>query len=105
MIDARFNRMIAAGAIYECKRILESGDWNPNLPSSKVIGASDLMSYIKNKKNLEMAIVDAKTRTHQFAKKQRTWLRINMKGWQKILIDKKSFDFDKQIDDLNIIIN
>ena len=104
MIDDRFDRMIAAGAIYECQRIIQARAWNPNFPSSKVIGASDLMSYIKNEKTLNMAIEDAKIKTHQFAKKQRTWLRMNMKSWQKIFVDKKCFDFDKQINDLNLSI-
>lgn len=86
IIDLRFDRMIASGAIYECQRVLREGIWDHTLPSSKVIGAKELILYLQNLKSLEQAILEAKIKTHQFAKRQRTWFRKNTKDWKIIEI-------------------
>ncbi|MFL2801681.1 MAG: hypothetical protein ACJ0DD_02830 [Paracoccaceae bacterium] len=84
----RFDKMLASGAIYECQRVLKEGIWDETLPSSKIIGVSELILYLQNLKSLEDAILDAKIKTHQYAKRQRTWFRKNMKNWKKIEITK-----------------
>ena len=88
IIDLRFDKMLASGAIYECQRVLKEGIWDETLPSSKIIGVSELILYLQNLKSLEDAILDAKIKTHQYAKRQRTWFRKNMKNWKKIEITK-----------------
>ena len=86
LIDLRFDKMIASGAIYECQKVLNEGVWDHTLPSSKIIGAKELILYLQNLKSLEEAILEAKIKTHQYAKRQRTWFRKNMKDWQSIEI-------------------
>ena len=94
-IDLRFDKMLASGAIYECQRVLNEGFWDQDLPSSKIIGATELILYLKNLKSLKDAIFESKTKTHQYAKRQRTWFRKNMKDWNKIEITKNTiFDND-----------
>ena len=100
MIDLRFDKMIASGAIYECQRVLNEGIWDYTLPSSKIIGAHELILYLKNLKSLEDAILESKIKTHQFAKRQRTWFRKNMKDWKTIEIT-NSTTFDNSM--LNLI--
>ncbi len=93
MIDLRFDKMLASGAIYECQKVLNEGLWDYSLPSSKIIGAQELVLYLQNLKSLEDAILEAKIKTHQFAKRQRTWFRKNMKDWKTIEItNTTSFD-------------
>ena len=86
LIDLRFDKMIASGAIYECQKVLNEGVWDHTLPSSKIIGAKELILYLQNLKSLKEAILEAKIKTHQYAKRQRTWFRKNMKDWQSIEI-------------------
>ena len=86
MIDLRFDKMLASGAIYECQRVLNEGIWDNTLPSSKIIGAEELILYLQNLKSLEDAILEAKIKTHQYAKRQRTWFRKNMNDWKRIEI-------------------
>ena len=100
MIDFRFDKMIAAGAIYECQKVLNEGIWDYTLPSSKIIGAQELILYLQNLKSLEDAILEAKIKTHQFAKRQRTWLRKNMKDWKTIKITNRT-PFDNSM--LNLL--
>ena len=100
MIDFRFDKMLASGAIYECQRVLNEGFWDYTLPSSKIIGAQELVLYLQNLKSLEDAILEAKIKTHQFAKRQRTWFRKNMKDWKTIEITNTT-TFDNSL--LNLI--
>ena len=100
IIDLRFDKMIASGAIYECQRVLDEGFWDYTMPSSKIIGAQELVLYLQNLKSLKDAILEAKIKTHQFAKRQRTWFRKNMKNWKTIEIT-NSTTFDKSL--LNLI--
>ena len=86
LIDLRFDKMIASGAIYECQKVLNEGVWDHTLPSSKIIGAKELILYLQNLKSLKEAILEAKIKTHQYAKRQRTWFRKNMKDWHSIEI-------------------
>ncbi len=99
-LDLRFDKMIASGAIYECQRVFNEGIWDYTLPSSKVIGAQEIILYLQNLKSLEDAILEAKIKTHQFAKRQRTWFRKNMKDWKTIKIT-NSTTFDNSL--LNLI--
>ena len=99
IIDLRFDKMLASGAIYECQRVLNEGYWDYSMPSSKIIGAQELVSYLQNLKSLEDAILEAKIKTHQFAKRQRTWFRKNMKDWKTIEITNTT-TFDNSFLDL-----
>lgn len=78
-IKARFEIMIKTGAIEEVEAQLP---FMPNLPANKAIGAREIASYL----NGEISLEDAKTQgallTRQYAKRQRSWFRSNMKDWE-----------------------
>ena len=99
IIDLRSDKMLASGAIYECQRVLNEGYWDYSMPSSKIIGAQELVLYLQNLKSLEDAILEAKIKTHQFAKRQRTWFRKNMKDWKTIEITNTT-NFDNSFTNL-----
>jgi tRNA dimethylallyltransferase len=80
-IDARFDQMIAAGALDEARLALP--DWNPTLPASRAIGAAELIAHLRGEMTLADAITAAKIATHQYAKRQRTWFRSRMSAWQE----------------------
>jgi tRNA dimethylallyltransferase len=78
-IERRFDGMIAKGAVEEARRM--EADWDPTRPSSKAIGAVELIRVIRGEMPMEEAIATAKLRTRQYAKRQRTWFRARMSGW------------------------
>ncbi len=85
-IDARFDDMVNAGAMEECRAVLP--DWQPALPASRALGAREFMAVLRGEKALEDAIAEAKIATHQYAKRQRTWFRSNMCGWHQVESEK-----------------
>lgn len=83
-IERRFDSMLANGALEEARRNLEG--WNPALPSARAIGAAELVAHLRGELSLEKARSAAKIATRQYAKRQRTWFRARMRGWQAILL-------------------
>ena len=81
-IDARFDHMIANGALDEARAALQ--DWEPNQPSAKAIGAPELVAHLRGDIPLSEAIARAKLASRQYAKRQRTWFRSRMKDWRPL---------------------
>lgn len=81
-IARRFDLMLEQGALEEAEANLP--DWDPALPSSKAIGAPELIAYLKGETTLDEARELATISTRQYAKRQRTWFRSRMKDWQKV---------------------
>lgn len=81
-IAKRFSMMLDLGALDEARENLE--DWTPSLPSSKAIGAPELIAYLKGETTLEEARELSTIATRQYAKRQRSWFRGRMKDWKHI---------------------
>ena len=79
-IDARFDAMIAAGALEEVRALLALG-LDPGLPAMRAHGVRELAAYLGGTCSLEEAIAKAKTETRRYAKRQMTWLRRFMQDW------------------------
>ena len=86
-IKMRFVEMVKMGALDEARKNLDM--WNQDIIASKAIGASELISYLKNEISLDEAITNASIATRQYAKRQRTWIKARMKQWDDVteLID------------------
>ncbi|NIY81201.1 tRNA (adenosine(37)-N6)-dimethylallyltransferase MiaA [Celeribacter sp. HF31] len=81
-IARRFEIMVAKGALEEAEANLAT--WDPAAPSSKAIGAPELIAHLQGKLSLEEAKEAATIATRQYAKRQRTWFRARMKAYHKI---------------------
>jgi tRNA dimethylallyltransferase len=81
--DARFDRMIAEGAIEEA-RALAALNLDPTLPAMRAIGVRPLLSAARGEATLEAAVEAAKLETRQYIKRQETWLRRHMITWKNI---------------------
>ena len=81
-IDQRFEAMVEGGAVEEVRNNL--ADWNPALPSSKAIGAAELVDHLCGKRSLSDATAAGKTATRRYAKRQRTWFRSRMRRWRRL---------------------
>ncbi len=84
-IEARFDHMIANGAIEECRAFLAAG-LASTTQSAKALGAADIFDYLLGRISLEQARVNAIVASRQYAKRQRTWFRAKMTGWRRILV-------------------
>lgn len=81
--DSRFHTMMQQGALDEV-RSLSSLNLDSSLPAMRALGVAPLMQLTAGKISLETAIEAATLETRQYAKRQLTWLRSNMKSWKPI---------------------
>jgi tRNA dimethylallyltransferase len=83
LIDARFDAMVAAGALEEVQALLGRG-FSSELPIMRALGVAPLAAHISGTLGLAEAVAAAKTDTRKYAKRQLTWLRRNMIAWTTI---------------------
>ena len=81
-IDARFDRMIAEGALAEAQRLFDRR-LSPDLPVMKAVGAAELMANLRGAFSLEEAIDLARQNSRRFAKRQLTWFRNQARLWPR----------------------
>jgi tRNA dimethylallyltransferase len=81
--DARFDRMVASGALDEA-RALDVLGLDPTLPAMRAIGVRPLLAVIRGEQGLETAVEAAKLETRQYIKRQETWLKRHMIAWKAL---------------------
>jgi tRNA dimethylallyltransferase len=79
-IDARFDAMLAAGALDEV-RALEARGLDPLLPAMKAHGVPWLRRHLRGEITIKEAAEGAKADTRRYTKRQLTWFRHQMPGW------------------------
>jgi tRNA dimethylallyltransferase len=82
-IDARFDAMLAAGALDEV-RALDARRLDPLLPVMKAHGVPWLRRHLRGEISLEEAAEGGKRDTHRYTKRQMTWFRHQMPGWTAV---------------------
>lgn len=82
VIDARFDAMLAAGAIDEA-RALQARKLDPMLPVMKAVGVAELLQHLGGAFSLDEAVRRAKQSSRRFAKRQMTWFRNQTPDWQR----------------------
>ncbi len=73
-IDARFDAMLAAGALDEVAQ-LGARNLDPLLPAMKAHGVPALLSHLRGEVSLEEAAEIGRADTRHYAKRQFTWFR------------------------------
>jgi len=81
--DARFQQMIAAGALEEVAA-LTARDLSPALPAMKAVGLPELAAHLRGEMPLDEAMAAAQRETRRYAKRQTTWMRGQMADWPRI---------------------
>ncbi|WP_207208082.1 tRNA (adenosine(37)-N6)-dimethylallyltransferase MiaA [Salipiger sp. IMCC34102] len=81
-IAARFDAMLDNGALEEARAM--HPHWSPDHPSSKAIGAAELIAHLDGRMPLHAARDAAIVATRQYAKRQRTWFRKRMADWHAV---------------------
>ena len=81
-IDARFDAMLAAGALDEVAA-LAARRLDPLLPAMKAHGVPWLIRYLVGEMSREAAAAAAKLDTRHYAKRQFTWFRHQLADWPR----------------------
>ena len=93
-IARRFDLMMDQGALEEARAQLPF--WEaarppahppahpPALPSTRAIGAPELIAHLRGEVTLDQAVAAAKLASRQYAKRQRTWFRSRMGDWETV---------------------
>ena len=80
-VDARFEAMVAAGAIEEVQA-LAARHLDPDLPAMKAHGVPWLIRHLKGELTLAEAIEGSQRDTRQYTKRQATWFRNQLPDFQ-----------------------
>lgn len=87
-IDARFDAMMAAGALEEARAIGALGI-DAAMPAMKAIGVRELLAVDSGETSLDEAVERTKIATRQYAKRQSTWFRNQLdSAWRRIDLSK-----------------
>ena len=84
------------GAVTEVKKIKNMKIPNTN-SSNKIIGINAIKDLLEKKRNKQQTIDLIVIKTRQYAKRQATWARGQMKDWKSIPIPDKNFSLKKII--------
>ncbi len=82
-IDARFDMMIAGGALDEVAR-LAARELDPALPVMRAHGVPALIAHLRGTLSLDEAVARGKADTRAYAKRQFTWFRNVLPDWRWI---------------------
>jgi tRNA dimethylallyltransferase len=82
-IDRRFEQMIAQGALDEVAALRERR-LDPLLPVMRAHGVPGLIAHLDGEIGLDEAIARGQADTRAYAKRQVTWFRHQMAGWQAV---------------------
>jgi tRNA dimethylallyltransferase len=73
-IDARIEKMLAAGLVEEVRGLLAQG-FSPDLPSLSAIGYREIVQHLQGDFPLEEAVRLIKRNTRQFVRRQANWFK------------------------------
>ncbi|XHC20079.1 tRNA (adenosine(37)-N6)-dimethylallyltransferase MiaA [Oceanicaulis alexandrii] len=82
-IEARFDQMVAHGALEEARAIAERR-LSPDLPAMKAVGLPPLIAHVQGRLELDEAIDLAKRDTRRYAKRQFTWFSNQHPDWTRV---------------------
>ena len=82
--EARFDAMVAAGAVEEARKLGALGI-SPEMPVMRALGVPPLLAHLAGECSQAEAVARAKQETKDYVKRQRTWLHSNMIAWHQIM--------------------
>jgi len=81
--DLRVDYMFENGAVEEVGHLLNK-NYSQNSPIMKAIGVDEITSFLNSDITLDRALELIKFKTHQYAKRQITWINNQMISWNSI---------------------
>ena len=95
-IDARFDAMMAAGAMEEV-RALAARNLDPDLPAMKAHGVPWLIRHLKGDISLADAVEQAKRDTRRYTKRQGTWFRNQLPQFEPVEPERANAAIEAQL--------
>ncbi len=74
-VDARVDRMIEDGWVFEVQALLERG-YSIDLPAMTSLGYAEIVRHLKGNCTLEQAVADIKVNTHRYVRHQYNWFSL-----------------------------
>jgi tRNA dimethylallyltransferase len=99
-IDARFDAMLAAGALEEV-RSLATRRLDPTLPAMKAHGVPWLIRHLAGEITLAEAAEGGKRDTRRYTKRQATWFRNQLPDFQWVAPDRALAAIETQLQALS----
>jgi tRNA dimethylallyltransferase len=99
-IDARFDAMMAEGALDEVRALAARG-LDPALPAMKAHGVPWLIRHLAGDLALDQAVAEAKRDTRQYTKRQATWFRNQLPDFVWVEPDRALAAIEAQLRDLS----
>jgi tRNA dimethylallyltransferase len=84
-VNARFERMVAGGAIDEARRLLARG-LDPALPAMRAVGVPGLLDYLRGLCSLEEAVERGQRDSRRYAKRQFTFARTQLPEFEWVAV-------------------
>ena len=81
--DLRVDYMFENGAVEEVRHLLTK-NYSENSPIMKAIGVDEITSFLNNDITIDRVLELIKFKTHQYAKRQITWINNQMISWNSI---------------------
>lgn len=81
--DLRVKHMFENGAVEEVRGLLNK-NYSKNSPIMKAIGVDEITSFLNNDITIDRVLELIKFKTHQYAKRQITWINNQMISWNSI---------------------
>ena len=75
-LDARIDRMVAAGLVAEVRALLDRG-YDAALPSMSGLGYRQIARHLRGETTLDEAIAEIKRDTRRFVRQQYNWFRLS----------------------------
>ncbi|AOL94745.1 tRNA dimethylallyltransferase [Porphyrobacter sp. LM 6] len=92
--DARFEAMLAAGAIAEVAELL-ARELDPDLPVMRAIGVPEIATFLRGETTREAMIAAGQQATRNYAKRQFTWFRRQPpEEWPRVAVRSESENVD-----------
>ena len=98
-IDARFDAMMAAGALDEVRALAARG-LDPTLPAMKAHGVPWLIRHLNGEIALDQAVEESKRDTRQYTKRQATWFRNQLPDFAFVAPEAALAVIEQQLRDL-----
>ncbi|HEY6995043.1 MAG TPA: tRNA (adenosine(37)-N6)-dimethylallyltransferase MiaA [Xanthobacteraceae bacterium] len=95
-IDARFDAMLAAGALEEVRALGRRG-LDPALPVMKAHGVPRLLRHLAGETDLATAVAEAKRDTRRYTKRQATWFRHQLPDWTWVAAEMAGADIRRAL--------
>lgn len=85
-IDARFDAMMAAGALDEVSALAQK-QLDPDLPAMRAVGVPGLLAFLRQEATLEAAIEKGQRDSRHYAKRQYTFARTQLPDFRWVPVD------------------